>query len=272
VTPCRICSSACRFYANKNGFEILRCPDCGFGQVEVSQEVLDSFYDKSYFNGEKASFAQPEDEMISGAKRFWIEQQLALLKGAGPFRVLEIGPGLAGPMAGHIERERKDITYAAVEFSEYAAEKLRARGFEVWRGRVVDPEILENCRGKYDLVYATEVIEHDLEPREFLQAVYAMLKPGGRAAFTTGNLDGWMSRWHKADWYYLDPPAHVSYYTARSARKAMADAGFKNFGVTRYGFRHIEVAQKAPAVVRDALLWMTDLSNVSTGMTISAER
>lgn len=269
---CRVCSAQTVFYVEKNGFEVDRCPACGFGQVDVSPDVLASFYDKDYFNGDKASFAQQENEIISIARRRWIEHELKSLAGRGHLRVLEIGPGLGGPIAGYFERERPADKYAAVEFSDYAAEKLRARGLQVWTGRIVDAEIQESCRGQYDFVFGTEVIEHDLDPHGFLQAVQSTLKPGGRAAFTTGNLDGRMSRRHKGDWYYLDPPAHVSYYTPRSAARAMAAAGFRNFRVMRYGFRHLEVAEKVPAFLRGALLWATDVANVSTGMTISAER
>jgi SAM-dependent methyltransferase len=240
--------------------------------VDVSPDVLASFYAKDYFNGEKASFAQQESEPISLPRRRWIEYELKTFAGRGPLRVLEIGPGVGGPIAGFFERERPADTYAAVEFSEYAAERLRARGLDVWTGRVVDPGILDACRGRYDFVFGTEVIEHDLDPHGFLQAVQSMLMPGGRAAFTTGNLDGWMSRRGKEAWYYIDPPAHVSYFTPRSAAKAMTAAGLSNFEVTRYGFRHLEIVEKVPAFLRGALLWATHLFNVSTGMTIRAER
>jgi 2-polyprenyl-3-methyl-5-hydroxy-6-metoxy-1,4-benzoquinol methylase len=272
MAECRICATPTVFYVSKSGFDIDRCPACGFGQVDVSQDVLDSFYDKAYFNGEKAGFEQQENEMISVSKHCWIEKELAKLSGRGPLHVLEIGPGLGGPIAGYFERERKTDVYAAIEFSDYAAQRLRQRGLDVWVGRVVDPEILDACRGNYDFVFGTEVIEHDLDPKGFLRAVHDMLKPGGRAAFTTGNLDGRMAKRNKADWYYLDPPAHVSFWTPRSARRGMTDVGFKDFGVTRYGFRHIEAAQKLPSFLRDAVLWATDLSNISTGMTISAQR
>ncbi len=240
--------------------------------MDVAPEVLSTFYDKDYFDGQKAGFAQQENEVISVARRRWIEGQLAKLSGRGPLRVLEIGPGLGGPIAGYFEQERKEDTYAAVEFSEFAAERLRARGLTVWTGRIVDPAILDACRGLYDLVFATEVIEHDLDPHGFLRAVHDVLKPGGRAAFTTGNLDGWMSRRGKADWYYLDPPAHVSFFTPRSARKAMNDAGLGGFEATRFGFRHLELVEKFPSFLRAPMLWATDMLNVSTGMTISAER
>ena len=107
----------------------------------------------------------------------------------------------------------------------------------------------------------------------YLSAVHELLKPGARAAFTTGNFDGWVSRRNKKDWYYLDPPAHVSFYTPRSARKALLNSGFEKVGVECYGFRHIDLVLKVPFnFVRGPLLKMIDRINVSTGMTITAQK
>lgn len=270
LSECRICFSQSELYEIKNGFAIAKCPKCGFGQVDVSPDVLAAFYDKSYFDGDKAAFSQQERQTISPAMRFWIESQIS---GRAPLRVLEIGPGLGGPVAGYFQQTRVHDTYEAIEISAYATERLCARGLTVRQGRVVDPQILDACRSSYDLVFATEVIEHDLEPHAFLSAVYTLLKPGGRAAFTTGNFDGWVSRHNKKDWYYLDPPAHVSFYTPRSARKALSTAGFKNARVECYGFRHIDLVLKVPLpFLRDPLLAIMDRINMSTGMTISADK
>lgn len=256
-------------YARKNGYDVLRCKSCGFGQTDVTKEEIAAFYDKAYFDGEKAEFGQMEDVTTPATHRFWIEQQLAKLRGDRPLSVLEIGPGLGGPLAQYFQRNRTDVSYAAIEISDYASERLRARGLDVYCGRVVDPQILEACRGKYDLVFGTEVIEHDLEPHAFVRSIHDMLKTDGRAAFTTGNLDGWMARRRGRDWYYLDPPAHVSFYTPESARRVFGAAGFRDIGISRYGFRHIELKLRTHL---PGLLLFTHLANVSTGMTISAHR
>jgi 2-polyprenyl-3-methyl-5-hydroxy-6-metoxy-1,4-benzoquinol methylase len=266
---CRICSAVVVPYVKKNGYDVFQCKHCGFGQTDVTQDEISNFYDKAYFDGEKAHFGQPENDPIRPTHRFWIEQQLAHLPNNQPLNVLEIGPGLGGPIAGYIQHEYPNVNYAAIEISEYASERLRARGLTIYNGRVVDPDILEACRGKYDLVFGTEVIEHDLQPHQFVSAVHDMLKPGGRAAFTTGNLRGFMSRWNKEKWYYLDPPAHVSFYTPKAVRHVFAASGFCNIRAMRYGFNHIGVKLKTHV---PGLLLLTHFANISTGMTISAHR
>ena len=266
---CRVCAAPVVPYVTKNGFDVLKCTRCGFGQTDCTQEQISSFYDKAYFAGERAHFGQEEHQEIRPSHRWWIEKQLAQMKKKTGLRVLEIGPGLGGPIAGYFQKQRPDVDFAAIEFSDYAADRLRARGMNVFAGRVMDPAILEQCRGRFDLVYGTEVIEHDLEPHAFARAVHDMLVPGGRTAFTTGNLSGGQSRRNKADWYYMDPPAHVSFYTPEAAKHLFAAEGFTGVRVMRYGFNHMTWKLKTHL---PGLLLATHLANVSTGMTISAVR
>lgn len=266
---CRICSADTRFYVTKNGYEILKCLRCGFGQVDVTAEEISKYYDKAYFDGEKAHFAQEENCAISPSHRYWIEQNLRRLPKGSKLRVLEIGPGLGAPIAGYIQREYPEIAFAAIEISEYASDKLAARGFEIFRGRVTDTQTLDACKGQYDLVYGTEVIEHDPEPRNFVRSVHDMLKPGGWAAFTTGNINGGISRWNKERWYYLDPPAHVSYYNPKAVKHVFSSEKFGNISAACYGFNYISVKLKTRL---PGILALTHLSKISTGMSIAAQR
>jgi len=266
---CRICSTEVKPYLSKNGFDVFLCPACGFGQADVTPEQIVDFYDQSYFEGEKALFAQAERVPVPPTHRFWIEQQLAAIRSGPGLKVLEIGPGLGGPLASYFQQSRPDVQYTAVEVSEYATERLRSRGLDVHCGRIADPAIMDRFRGQFDLVFGTEVIEHDLEPHAFIGGVGQVLKPGGRAAFTTGNIQGWMARRNGASWYYMAPPAHVSFYSPDSAKQLFLSEGFRSPRVTRYGFRHIEIKQKTHL---PGLLLLTHLANVSTGMTISAFR
>jgi SAM-dependent methyltransferase len=161
------------------------------------------------------------------------------------------------------------MEFAVIEISEYACERLAARGFNVYKGRVTEKTTVDACRGRFDLIFGIEVIEHDPEPHSFLRAVHDMLRPGGWAAFTTGNIDGLMARWNGERWYYLDPPAHVSYFTPRAVRQVLGAQGFEKISVGRYGFNHIALKLKTHL---PGILALTHLCNVSTGMSIVAQR
>ena len=269
LTTCRICSSALKPYLKKNGHDVLRCTHCGFGQVNVTAAGIGAFYDKAYFEGERADFSQQENCEARPEHRYWIEGNLNLLPGGRVLQILEIGPGLGAPMGAYFQSFQPEMEYAAVEISEYACRRLSARGFNVFKGRVTETGTVEACRGKFDLVFGIEVIEHDPEPHAFVRAVHDMLRPGGWAAFTTGNIDGLMARWKKEHWYYLDPPAHLSYFTPRAVKEVFDAEGFENISVERYGFRHIALKLRTRL---PGILALTHLSNVSTGMSVAAQR
>jgi 2-polyprenyl-3-methyl-5-hydroxy-6-metoxy-1,4-benzoquinol methylase len=268
---CRICAAPLKPYLKKNGYDIFKCTRCGFGQVNVTADDIAEFYDEQYFAGEKTHFAQEENTSIRPTQRYWIEENLMRLRmrSSAPLSVLEIGPGLGGHIGGYLQSAHPEITYAAIEISDYAAERLRSRALTVFQGRVTNPATLLETRGKYDLVFGIEVIEHDPEPHAFMRAVHDMLKPMGWAAFTTGNIGGWMARWNREKWYYLDPPAHVSYYTPKAVRSLFRAERFSPITVRRYGFNYIDMKLKTHL---PGILLATHLSNISTGMSVLARR
>ena len=266
---CRICSCATKPHLKKNGYEVLKCVNCGFGQVEVSAHEITEFYDKAYFEGKRAGFSQRENCEARPEHRYWIEKNLRRLPEGRALRILEIGPGLGAPLGGYFQRFQPEMAFEAIEISAYVCERLTARGFNVFKGPVTETKIIDACRGKFDLIYGIEVIEHDPEPHAFSRAVHDMLRPGGWAAFTTGNIDGLMARGKRERWYYLDPPAHLSYFTPRAIRQVLGAEGFEKISVGRYGFNHIALKLRTHL---PGILTLTHLTNVSTGMSIAAQR
>jgi SAM-dependent methyltransferase len=269
MMTCRICSSALRPHLKKNGYDVFKCSECGFGQVNITAEGIAEYYDQAYYKGEKTGFSQEENVDISLAYRYWIEENLSRFPERNGLRVLEIGPGLGAPVGGYFQRVHPNIEYAAIEISDYACERLATRGFKVFNGRVTNSETVNACRGKYDLIFGIEVIEHDPEPHAFMRAVHAMLKPAGWAGFVTGNFTGLMARMGGKDWYYLDPPSHVSFYTPKAMTRVLNDEGFGNTSIKRYGFHAIElkVFTHLPGILACA-----HLANFFTGMSIAAQR
>ena len=263
-SPCKICRSPLvkKLYVI-HGYQIWQCGACGFGQVEITAEELAAFYDQSYFKGEKA------DEPIRPSHSYWLERQLRAFPPGQPLRVLDIGPGLGAGFGEYLRATYPHISYEVVEISDFAADNLRSRGFTVHHGRVADAQILDDCRGRFDLIVGTEVIEHDPEPHAFVGAIAAMLAPGGRCAFTTGNLRGVVARVQGPRWYYLDPPAHVSFFTPAAARTVFAAAGLVNVSIWKNGFNYITLKLRTRL---PGILAIAHLLSLPTGMTISGQR
>ena len=269
---CRACESpSLKLWATKDGYDVFQCTQCGFGQAPVTQQDLDRLYEEAYWRGETTSnFSQAEDQPIFPSHIWWTEQQLRLIAGnPAPIRLLEIGPGLGGTRARYLREHHPGIQFEAIEISEFAAQSLTAQGFTIHTGSITTPAIIAALRGRFDLIVGTEVIEHEPEPHAFAAAAHAMLKPGGWSAFTTGNIDGVIARRKKADWYYLEPPLHVSYYTPKAFKTIFQKAGFDRLSAARYGFNHIDLKLKTHI---PGILLFANLTGISTGMTLRAHR
>jgi SAM-dependent methyltransferase len=267
---CKICDSGrIKLLYRIRDYDIYRCGDCGFGQVYVSSEELHGLYDEAYFSGERANFRQMADAPLPAAMRYWLDEFLPARRSGVSLNLLEIGPGLSGAVARHLRLARPDIAYEAVEFSEYAAAHLREQGFVVHAGVISAQRTRSDCGGRFDLVIGTEVIEHDPDPKAFADAVYECLKPGGICRFTTGNLDGFMARWHKQKWYYFDPPVHVSYFSPRAVRRLFLGAGFRNVDSYRTGFNYIDLKLRTRL---PGILTVAHLLSIPTGMVIRASK
>ncbi|GAB3584076.1 class I SAM-dependent methyltransferase [Calidifontibacter terrae] len=84
-----------------------------------------------------------------------------------------------------------------------------------------------------DLVYGIHVLEHVHDPARTLEVAHDLLAPGGQVQFFTPAGDSWGLRRYRGSWWMLEDPTHVRFFTAESARRALAAAGFVDIEVRR---------------------------------------
>jgi 2-polyprenyl-3-methyl-5-hydroxy-6-metoxy-1,4-benzoquinol methylase len=73
---------------------------------------------------------------------------------------------------------------AAIEPNQAFHADLRAAGHEVFS---YGSDLIRKKPGEFDTVYSFQVIEHVLDPYEFLKDIYDALQPGGKALLVTPN-------------------------------------------------------------------------------------
>jgi SAM-dependent methyltransferase len=78
-------------------------------------------------------------------------------------------------------------------------------------------------RGQYDLITATECVEHFHNPGQEFEKIMAILKSGG---FLTIMTEIYKNEEQFTNWYYLNDPTHISFYKSET----MVWIG-KNFGL-----------------------------------------
>lgn len=92
--------------------------------------------------------------------------------------ILDVGCG-NGSILKYLRSQ--DYQYLeGVEMSQYAVRRLREEGLEIHEGRLLDIGLPERS---YDIIIASQILEHVIRRRRFVEEICRLLKPKGRAFF-----------------------------------------------------------------------------------------
>jgi 2-polyprenyl-3-methyl-5-hydroxy-6-metoxy-1,4-benzoquinol methylase len=96
----------------------------------------------------------------------------------------------------------------------------------------------------FDVVTLFHVMEHVTNPRQVLEEVSRILRPGGALILQVPNIESWQFKMFGAKWYGLDIPRHVIDYSRQSMLKLLNDTGFSPVRLRQFNLR-----DNAPALV-----------------------
>jgi SAM-dependent methyltransferase len=238
LEACNLCGSN-RFqtYAEKRGpstrtlFRIVRCADCGliFVNPRLTESENLALYDEAYFNGRGfdssvnyVKLQQEGDRTREGENGGIIDKIQALKPGSG-WRILDIGCG-TGSLLRALQREGYlDVT--GLELSDYAASIAGdSSGAHVFVGDIVDTDL----HGEhFDVINATEVVEHVRDPLAFFRRVKELLSPDGVFIYSTGNSASAYARSSGRHWPYLNPEGHLFYYSPQTLVRYFETVGLR---------------------------------------------
>jgi len=108
-----------------------------------------------------------------------------------------------------------------LEFSQYAIDN-KVTTFPVRAAMIQD---IANDNSKFDVVCSFQVLEHVVNPKEFIQGCLEVLKPGGKLVLSTPNYSS-VTAQNKLDCWDL-PPHHVGHYTEETYRNIGEMFGLK---------------------------------------------
>jgi 2-polyprenyl-3-methyl-5-hydroxy-6-metoxy-1,4-benzoquinol methylase len=194
----------------KDGYGIEECPGCGLVQLvpTPTPETLRALYEEeSYFGGEGSGYSQYESQEEEYLATFRED-----VRRIGEFvptgRILEVGCGygyfLKAALDAGYDAYGVDLSPTAVKFAE---ERYPGR---VFCGFV--EEVPEIQGEKYDVIFASHLIEHVTDPAAFLRTARELLNPGGLVVMVTPNIKSLLSRVSGSRWVSFKIPEHVSYY------------------------------------------------------------
>jgi len=228
--PCPACkSSNAELRGAKNGFEILVCRDCrsiytGHLPAITDAENYDEYYTES-------NLSVPD---------FVVERVREIIGGFSAYRqtnrLLDIGFG-AGTIL-EVAAEDKWNAFG-LEVSKPAIDQAKARGFEVFHGNLFESAYPDQ---HFDVITASEIVEHLPDPESDLKEIARILRPGGLFWATTPYATGLSFRLLGLDWSILSPPEHTQLYSRRGISQMLENAGFSSIRLQTFGLNPMEIA------------------------------
>jgi SAM-dependent methyltransferase len=79
----------------------------------------------------------------------------------------------------------------------------------------------------FDVVLLRHVVEHVADPEAMTRALSRNLGSSGVLIVATPNFRSWTARTFGRDWYWVDPPAHLQYFTGTSLAKLLSNSEYR---------------------------------------------
>lgn len=220
--PCPFCQSLKAELVRRSA-DIVRCTDCStvYLRTRPKKEVMEQIYQTYADDGSHMALPKSLTEADrSGLKReYFLKEILEFTQPAG--RLLDVGCGwgafLLNSRQHGFEVEGLEITRKA---AGYANSTLQ---IPVKTSQFLETEFAPDTQSVITMLH---VFEHLPYPKQVLDKVRRVLKPGGLFCGIVPNFDSFCSHTLGERWYWLDPTYHYVHYTPETLRRHLEDAGF----------------------------------------------
>ena len=228
LQKCVVCESEVPFRKifQKKGKDYVRCTDCGIIVVAPipSRTEMTDYYNADYAHDSGMGTARTDAEALFQATA---QSRLPEIEAIVPDgRWLDVGCA-NGAFLEVIAAAGYDAH--GIDLSDTAADFARAKGLQV-RAAAIEDCVLDS---PYDVISAFDVIEHVIDPSEFIRNVSELLKPGGVLVLTTPDTRSVMARMMGSRWYEYIPETHFFNFHADNLRRLLHRFGLEVMEVGR---------------------------------------
>ncbi|MCS7012654.1 MAG: class I SAM-dependent methyltransferase [Chloroherpetonaceae bacterium] len=199
-------------------FRLRQCKSCGliFNSPRLRKEEFPKLYKKNYY-----FFNELASHEISRIKSQYLRSVALLNIDARQRKLIEIGSA-KGYQLALLKALGWDVQ--GVELSNFAA-NFASKTFNVPVFRGTAELYARECTVKYDVAVAFDVIEHVLDPAQFVAAVAQLVKVGGILIIDTPNGNAKHIEVHRELWSGFIP-FHIYFFNAENLTRLLRDHGF----------------------------------------------
>lgn len=215
---CLICKGKnLDFLFKKKDFLVVRCWDCGLVQLDNIANIFN--IDNYQYYKNRVILAEKKHCNPYNMKRY-----INLLNKLERYRqtnaLLDIGCG-----EGDFLSVAKRMNWQAngLEIAPYAIQICKKLNLDVEEGDLLKLDLKVNY---YDIVTMFEVLEHFMQPKEYLQKANYILRKRGLLIITTPNFNC-LTRIISQEKWRLFGKEHLSYFTPHYIKKLLKDTNFK---------------------------------------------
>lgn len=222
MTSCPICngSQTLKIYNDT----LIECKECShiWADLSLNEDELRKIYAENYFKGkEYADYLS--DKLILQSNFTKRLKSLKKLTNAPTFKsVLELGCayGFFGELM-----IKEGIQYLGYDISEDSINYANNNFGNHFSSKNYLTEIKQE--DSFSDVFMWDVIEHLINPEEFIKKASFETKNNGRIYITTGDISAWLPQKQKEKWRMIHPPTHVHYFTKKSITKLLNQNGYE---------------------------------------------
>lgn len=213
--------------SKKGDFNVIECISCGFKHIDPlpSENELVQLYKQDFYSKDKPDYFKTAKKDYSWWMATYNNYYSLLEKHTRGRKILDIG---SGPGDFLICGKKRGWKTSGIEPSHKAWKYSRRKKLSV----INDIFRYESIKsyGLFDVIHASLVLEHILDPISFIKDIKKLLKPNGIIALYCPNdynpLQLLIEKQLKFNPWWIVPKHHLNYFDADSIRKVLSKIGF----------------------------------------------